>query len=98
MIPYVGAIMVVATTSMMIYFINPPGFASAGIPQLASPTLVKTATNILLLCSFFQAWVMGFVAGKMGEGSAADGFKHATLLVIISIVTIYVSSLFISGA
>jgi len=98
MIPYVGAIMVVATTSMMIYFINPPGLAEAGIPQLASPALVKEATNILLLCSFFQAWVMGFVAGKMGEGSAADGFKHATLLVIISIITIYITSLFIGGA
>lgn len=97
MIPYVGAIMVVATTSMMIYFINPPGFSTAGIPQLASPTLVKEATNILLLCSFFQAWVMGFVAGKMGEGSAADGFKHATLLVIISIITIYVASLLITS-
>jgi archaeal flagellar protein FlaJ len=98
MIPYVGAIMVVATTSMMLYFINPPGFSSAGIPQLASPALVKQATNILLLCSFFQAWVMGFVAGKMGEGSAADGFKHATLLVIISIITVYISSLLIGGA
>ena len=41
---------------------------------------------------------MGFVAGKMGEGSAADGFKHATLLVIISIITVYVSALFIGGA
>ena len=97
MIPYVGAIMVVATTSMMIYFINPPGLATAGIPALASPALVAEATNILLLCSFFQAWVMGFVAGKMGEGSTADGFKHATLLVIISIITVYVSQLLIGG-
>jgi archaeal flagellar protein FlaJ len=97
MIPYVGAIMVVATTSMMLYFVNPPGFSTAGIPQLASPELVKTATNILLLCSFFQAWVMGFVAGKMGEGSAADGFKHATLLVIISIITIYVAGALINN-
>jgi len=97
MIPYVGAIMVVATTSMMLYFINPPGLSTAGIPQLASPALVKTATNILLLCSFFQAWVMGFVAGKMGEGSAADGFKHATFLVIISIITIYVASSLITS-
>ena len=47
MIPYVGAIMVVATTSMMIYFINPPGLAQAGIPALASPALVAQATNIL---------------------------------------------------
>ncbi|MDA4130235.1 MAG: type II secretion system F family protein [Thaumarchaeota archaeon] len=97
MIPYVGAIMVVATTAMMIYFINPPGLADAGIPALASPALVAQATNVLLLCSFFQAWVMGFVAGKMGEGSTADGFKHATLLVIISIITVYVSALFIGG-
>jgi len=97
MIPYIGAIMVVATTSMMLYFINPPGLADAGIPALASAAVVKEATNVLLLCSFFQAWVMGFVAGKMGEGSAADGFKHATLLVIISIITIYVSSYFIAG-
>jgi flagellar protein FlaJ len=97
MIPYVGAIMVVATTAMMIYFINPPGLTDAGIPALASPAIVAQATNILLLCSFFQAWVMGFVAGKMGEGSTADGFKHATLLVIISIITVYVASLFIGG-
>jgi archaeal flagellar protein FlaJ len=92
MIPYIGAIMVVATTAMMLYFINPPGFAQAGIPSLASPALVAAATNVLLLCAFFQAWVMGFVAGKMGEGSTADGFKHATLLVIISLITVYVAT------
>ena len=51
MIPYVGAIMVVATTSMMIYFINPPGprcggdtgvgISSAGkIGNECSPTLL----------------------------------------------------------
>ncbi len=91
MIPYIGAIMVVATTAMMLYFVNPPGLAAAGVPALASPTLVKSATNILLMCSFIQAWIMGIVAGKMGEESAADGFKHATLLVVISLVTVYVS-------
>ena len=40
---------------------------------------------------------MGFVAGKMGEESTADGFKHATFLVILSIVTVYVSFYFIGG-
>ena len=43
MIPYIGAIMVVATTAMMLYFVNPPGLAEAGIPALASPALVKQA-------------------------------------------------------
>ena len=97
MIPYIGAIMVVATTAMMLYFINPPGLASAGIPALAAPALVKSATNILLICAFVQAWVMGFVAGKMGEESAADGFKHATFLVVLSLITVYVSFYFIGG-
>ncbi|MHB2035678.1 MAG: type II secretion system F family protein [Nitrososphaerales archaeon] len=97
MIPYIGAIMVVATTAMMLYFINPPGLAAAGVPALASSTVVKSATNILLICAFVQAWVMGFVAGKMGEESAADGFKHATFLVVLSLVTVYVSFYFIGG-
>ena len=97
MIPYIGAIMVVATTAMMLYFINPPGLASAGVPALAAPALVKSATNILLICAFVQAWVMGFVAGKMGEESAADGFKHATFLVVLSLITVYVSFYFIGG-
>jgi len=97
MIPYIGAIMVVATTAMMLYFVNPPGLAQAGIPALASPALVKQATNILLVCAFFQAWVMGFVAGKMGEESTADGFKHATFLVVLSLITVYVSFYMING-
>jgi len=97
MIPYIGAIMVVATTAMMLYFVNPPGLASAGISALASGSLVKQATNILLVCAFFQAWVMGFVAGKMGEESAADGFKHATFLVVLSLITVYVSFYLIGG-
>ncbi len=91
MIPYIGAIMVVITTAMMLYFVNPPGLASAGVPALTSNAILKQATNILLICAFFQAWVMGMVAGKMGEESAADGFKHATLLVVISIIAVYVS-------
>lgn len=96
MIPYVGAIMVVITTAMMIYFVNPPGLSSLGV-SLASKSTIATATNILLMCAFFQAWVMGFVAGKMGEESAADGFKHATMLVVLSLIAVYVSFTLISG-
>ena len=33
MIPYIGAIMVVATTAMMLYFVNPPGLASCRHPR-----------------------------------------------------------------
>ena len=100
-IPYIGAILVVATTAMMVYYVSAPSLTSAipsgpGTPSyLPSASIVKQATTILLLGSFFQAWIMGLVAGKMGEGSAADGFKHSTFLIIISMVTVLVAQLFI---
>ncbi len=40
-------------------------------------------------------WVVGLVAGKMGNGSVAEGFKHSLLLVVISIAAIYIAALFI---
>ena len=49
----------------------------------------------MLLAGFFQAWVMGFVAGKMGELTVADGFKHATAIIVISILTVYIAGIFI---
>ena len=36
-----------------------------------------------MTASIFDGWVIGFVAGKMGGGSVADGFKHALALVIV---------------
>jgi flagellar protein FlaJ len=99
-IPYIGAILIVATTAMMVYyagfsFQSFPGASSFTANFTPSTSVLTEATNTLLLAAFFQAWVMGFVAGKMGEGSAADGFKHATLLITISMVTVIVTSLFI---
>ncbi len=99
-IPYIGAILVVATTAMMVYYVSPanlsfPGLGTVGTNFLPPANVIQEATIVLLMGSFFQAWVMGFVAGKMGEGSAADGFKHATFLIIISMVTVIVSGFFI---
>jgi archaeal flagellar protein FlaJ len=96
-IPYIGAILIVATTAMMVYYAGFSFQSFPGIPSNFTPSasLLQEATNTLLLGSFFQAWVMGFVAGKMGEGSAADGFKHATFLIAISMVTVLVTGAFI---
>jgi archaeal flagellar protein FlaJ len=99
-IPYIGAILVVATTAMMVYYVSPanlsfPGIGTVGSNYLPSASVIQEATIVLLMGSFFQAWVMGFVAGKMGEGSAADGFKHATFLIIISMITVLVAGFFI---
>ena len=95
-IPYIGAILVVVTTAMMIYLISAPGLSVPGVPGIASPTVIRESTNVLLTTSFFQAWVMGIVAGKMGESSVADGFKHATLLVVISLIAVIVAKFVIN--
>ncbi|MGI0084987.1 MAG: type II secretion system F family protein, partial [Nitrososphaerales archaeon] len=105
-IPYIGAILVVVTTAMIAYFIAVPGLSPAQLGVVAgqnygqgaglpSQQLANQLTNILITGSILQSWFMGMVAGKMGEGSVADGFKHATLLVIISLVTVVVAGLFI---
>src|SRR5579875_145290 len=99
-IPYIGAIMVVVTTAMMIYFVSAPDLNAAGGAgqYLSSPAVMQETTTILLTASFFQAWVMGIVAGKMGENTVADGFKHATFLIIISLATVLIAQPLINTA
>lgn len=89
-ITYFSAIMIVVTTFMMVYFINTPiiprlpGSALPPTSSLGSPGTIDT----LLTIAVFESWIIGLVAGKMGEGSVADGFKHALILVLISLVTV----------
>jgi archaeal flagellar protein FlaJ len=103
-IPYIGAILMVATVAMMVYFVNSTSLdpsslglqagqtsfgAGAGLP---TAQVAGQLATLLLTASFFQSWIMGFVAGKMGEGSVSDGCKHATLLVAIGLVTVILSN------
>jgi archaeal flagellar protein FlaJ len=97
-IPYIGAVMIVVTTAMMIYFVSSPSLSFPGSAAfLPSPAVINQARNILLTAAIFQAWIMGLVAGKMGEGSMADGFKHATIITIVGTITILTSSLLIGS-
>ncbi|MCP8305051.1 MAG: type II secretion system F family protein [archaeon] len=92
-IPYFGAIMIVVTMIMMIYFVTLPMTAlpGSGVSMVANLPLI---TSTLLSSAILQAWIMGFVAGKMGEGNIAAGFKHSAILVIISLVAIYITNIF----
>jgi nucleoside-diphosphate-sugar epimerase len=49
----------------------------------------------LLTTAVFQTFVIGLVAGKMGESQVSDGFKHAIFLVIASVVAVFIAKLFI---
>ncbi|NWG09214.1 MAG: type II secretion system F family protein [Nitrososphaerales archaeon] len=91
-IPYFGAVMVVITMIMMIYFVTAPMSSSPGGFSLGVD--IKSVSTVLLSSAIFEAWIMGFVAGKMGEGNVAAGFKHSTVLVIVSLMAIYLTNIF----
>ena len=78
------------TTFLMVYFLAETSSLPGGFHVTAS--IDSGTIDILLASSIFESWVVGFVAGKMGEGSVADGFKHSFVLVLASVVTIYVAS------
>jgi len=81
MMPYLAAILLVATTVMMMNLttgITVPGTAAQG-PDVLMQTV--------FLCSvIFHSYLIGIVAGKISDDSVASGFKHAAILVIIAIV------------
>ena len=89
MLPYIGAIMIIATTGLLLGFINNPAFSFAGSPARVPGEASSLATG-LFAGLLVEAWVMGFVAGKMGEGTISAGFKHAGIIVVVSLITIYI--------
>jgi flagellar protein FlaJ len=91
--PYIGAILMVATTVFII------SMMSSQISDLASrgggTSIIQVNSNpeelieVMLLAAIFQGWTMGLVGGKMGEWSIGAGYKHATILAVISMLTVY---------
>jgi flagellar protein FlaJ len=93
-ITYVAGIMVIITTFIMVYLLTAP--AIAGIGSSSVPTVDPNTIDLLLTTAVFDAFVIGIVAGKMGESGIPDGFKHGIFLVIASLLAIYLARLFIS--
>ena len=92
-VTYMAGMMIVLTTFLMVYFLQQTSLAPGGLGGAA----VQPGTiNLLLVSAIFEGFVVGLVAGKMGEGSLSDGFKHSMILVAISIVTVYIASAFIN--
>ncbi len=80
--PYLASILLVATTIMMMGLttgITVPGVNSA--PQDNSLMQVVFISSVI-----FNSYLIGIVAGKISEESVGAGFKHAAILVLISIV------------
>ena len=81
--PYLASILLVATTIMMMGLttgITVPGAEPAIAPNNSLMTTVFMSSVI------FNSFLIGIVAGKISEESIGAGFKHAAILVIISII------------
>jgi flagellar protein FlaJ len=82
MMPYFAAIMLVATTIMIITFTGKTlGVAETGPAQDLTPLIVTFTTACI-----FHSYLIGLVAGKISEESISAGFKHAAILVIMAIL------------
>jgi flagellar protein FlaJ len=94
LMPYFAAILLVATTTMMIGFTTGTlGVASetAGEAKDLSGMITTFVTSAI-----FHSYLIGIVAGKISEESIAAGFKHASLLVIIAVLAAKLVPAFIS--
>jgi flagellar protein FlaJ len=87
-VPYFGSVMTIATTLLMMNFLQGEGAAEVD---------TSITQSVLLTGAVAQAWIMGFTSGKMGEGSMGAGFKHSIALVALSIATIMIMPIFFSG-
>ncbi len=83
MMPYLASLLLVATTVMMLGFTS----GTLGIPGVGSETQDLAGIRTIFMASvIFNSYLIGLVAGKISDESVASGFKHATILVVISLV------------
>ncbi len=96
MMPYFAAILLVATTTMMIGFtastlgVGAPGQAATGGGKDLGPMITTFVTSCI-----FHSYLIGIVAGKISEESVAAGFKHASLLVLVAVAAAKLVPMFV---
>jgi flagellar protein FlaJ len=90
-LPYIGAVLTIASTvliiSMMTNQLSSIAPHGSSIVQINSNT--GALMDVMVDAAIFQGWLMGLVGGKMSELSLGAGYKHATALVIICLLTVY---------
>jgi flagellar protein FlaJ len=91
MMPYFAALLLVVTTSMMLGFTT----GTIGVANAPPPPNMDWIRQIFMTSAIFYSYMVGIVAGKISEESIAAGFKHAAILVIISVVAAELLPMFI---
>jgi flagellar protein FlaJ len=91
MMPYFAAILLVATTTMMIGFTS----GTLGVTAVGEQKDLGPMITIFVTSAIFHSYLIGIVAGKISEESVAAGFKHASILVIIAVLAAKLVPMFI---
>ena len=95
-ITYIAGIMVIVTTFILVYLLSAPATLAHMGSTTALPSVDPGTIDMLLTTAVFDTFVIGIVAGKMGESGLSDGFKHAIALVIASVIAVYMAKFFIN--
>jgi flagellar protein FlaJ len=91
--PYLAAILLVATTTMML------GFTTATMNIVPGQAVTRDMSGMIMLFTtsvIFHSYLIGLVAGKISEESVSAGFKHAALLVVIAIIAAKLVPMFLT--
>jgi len=95
LIIYIGGLMLTLTTFVMVNLLSSQSVLAAKGVAVHVIGSNPATVDALISASVFQGWVLGMVAGKMGEGSLAEGFKHSVILVILNLLSVVVAGQFI---
>ena len=89
-VPYMGSALLTATTVMFVQFFS--SLSGLGL-TVAQNTLYKILLTPLALHSF----MIGLVSGKIISGTVSAGFKHAVILILVSLGGVWFVSNFKIG-
>jgi len=99
-VPYIGAVILIVTLVVLIFSvvaivtrIGPGGIASG---SSSSPLVNLLATSFSFTVTI-DSFIMGLIAGKLGEGELSLGFRHAVVLTLM-VVIVYAMSPFLANA
>ncbi len=81
-VPYIGAVVLVATNIMFLSFAN-------DILSLTGRSIgVTQLYRLILPPAIIDSYFLGLVAGKISSGRVSAGFKHAALLALMSLLAV----------
>ncbi len=86
-VPYIGAGILILTLAIMLSSI----VSLAAVLNHFPPSTIDLLSTSFSISVIFNSFLMGFVAGKLGEGELAMGFKHAVALTALTLV-VYMAS------